>query len=401
MKIKSAVVITLLISSSVFRAQIPNYVPLNGLQGYWPFTGNANDLGTNSYNGTVNGATLTTDRFGSANSAYGFNGTSAYISTNYAGILGGNPRAVSFWAKITNQTKAMPAVAWGDNQFAPNAGTRFDCGFSYVNPGATIDGSDAAITYSTNVNHANNVWHHYVFQFSTPVLNQTKVYQDGVLLTQIANSYQPNTVFNTVNNFNVQFGRIVFPPNTYLFEGQLDDIGIWNRVLTNCEIQQLYKSSLNVITAASTSTAVCIGQSTTLNASGGVTYTWSTPSSNPNITVSPTIATTYTVSGTTANGCVGASTITINAFTCAGIQTKTTTDKQLMIYPNPSSGSFSCGGFEVGSLVEIYDALGKMLYHTISNETPIEINLEKTPKGIYFLKVTSKSGTITEKIIKE
>ena len=57
-------------------AQVPSYVPTNGLAGYWPFTGNANDVSGNGNNGTNNGATLTTDRFGNANSAYSFNGTS-------------------------------------------------------------------------------------------------------------------------------------------------------------------------------------------------------------------------------------------------------------------------------------------------------------------------------------
>ncbi|HEY5408521.1 MAG TPA: LamG-like jellyroll fold domain-containing protein, partial [Ginsengibacter sp.] len=45
----------------------------------YPFNGNANDATGNGHNGTVNGATLTTDRFGNANSAYLFNGTNNNI----------------------------------------------------------------------------------------------------------------------------------------------------------------------------------------------------------------------------------------------------------------------------------------------------------------------------------
>lgn len=48
----------------------------NGLTAYYPFNGNANDASGNGNNGTVNGATLTADRFGNANSAYRFNGAS-------------------------------------------------------------------------------------------------------------------------------------------------------------------------------------------------------------------------------------------------------------------------------------------------------------------------------------
>jgi hypothetical protein len=48
-----------------------------GLVGYYPFNWNANDVSGNGINGVVNGATLTTDRFGIANSAYNFGNSSS------------------------------------------------------------------------------------------------------------------------------------------------------------------------------------------------------------------------------------------------------------------------------------------------------------------------------------
>ena len=45
----------------------------------YPFNGNATDESGNGNNGTVYGATLTTDRFGNANKAYNFNGVNNYI----------------------------------------------------------------------------------------------------------------------------------------------------------------------------------------------------------------------------------------------------------------------------------------------------------------------------------
>jgi hypothetical protein len=46
----------------------------DGLVAYYPFNGNAKDESGNENNGTVNGATLTKDRFGKKNSAYDFDG---------------------------------------------------------------------------------------------------------------------------------------------------------------------------------------------------------------------------------------------------------------------------------------------------------------------------------------
>ncbi|MBL0026218.1 MAG: hypothetical protein IPO98_15080 [Saprospiraceae bacterium] len=48
---------------------------------------------------------------------------------------------------------------------------------------------------------------------------------------------------------------------------------------------------------------ICTGQSANLIASGGGTYKWSTNATTASITVSPTVATTYTVTVTAANGC--------------------------------------------------------------------------------------------------
>jgi hypothetical protein len=56
--------------------QIPSYVPTNGLVGWWPFNGNANDESSSGNHGTVYGASLTTDRKGEIEKAYSFNGTS-------------------------------------------------------------------------------------------------------------------------------------------------------------------------------------------------------------------------------------------------------------------------------------------------------------------------------------
>jgi hypothetical protein len=61
------------------NAQVPNYLPINGLVGWYPFNGNANDESGNNLNGVVYGASLANDRFGSVNKSYSFNGTSNYI----------------------------------------------------------------------------------------------------------------------------------------------------------------------------------------------------------------------------------------------------------------------------------------------------------------------------------
>ena len=275
---------------------LPAYVPANGLQGFWPFDGNANDISGNGNHGTPFGVLPTFDRFNIAGMAYSFNGSSDFISTNMNGILGNASRAVSFWARTTQSVNVMSCVAWGDEQYFPNNGVRFECGFNPFTGGPAIIGSDCSITYSGSISTFDNSWHHYVYQFNGGNLNQVEVYQDGVLLTQTLNTFYPNTYLNTSNLWKVHFGKIPFSLPHY-FEGAMDEVGIWNRVLTSCEIWELYNSSKFTVNATANPPAICSGQTVVISASGANTYSWSTGSNASQITVTPSVNTTYTVNG--------------------------------------------------------------------------------------------------------
>ena len=58
---------------------VPSYLPTNGLVGWWPFNGNAQDESGNGNHGTVNGATLTSDRSGNLNKAFSLDGINSFI----------------------------------------------------------------------------------------------------------------------------------------------------------------------------------------------------------------------------------------------------------------------------------------------------------------------------------
>ena len=102
MKLKSILlttVATLGLTAATMAQNVPSYVPTNGLVGWWPFNGNANDESGNGNNGTVNGATLTTDRFGNLNKAYSFDGNDNIEIDNWNSIQGNSNFSVSCWVK--------------------------------------------------------------------------------------------------------------------------------------------------------------------------------------------------------------------------------------------------------------------------------------------------------------
>ena len=71
------------------------------LVAYYPFNGNANDASGFNNNGTVFGATLTSDRFGHPASAYIFNGLTNYILVpNDTSLNFQNAITMNFWMKV-------------------------------------------------------------------------------------------------------------------------------------------------------------------------------------------------------------------------------------------------------------------------------------------------------------
>lgn len=227
----------LVCTSQFISAQVPNYVPTNGLVGYWPFNGNANDASGNANNGTNNGATLTTDRFGNANSAYSFNGTSNYINLN---IVLTSPFSISLWVNV-NQFKSY---AYGStfigskiigtiNNNYPNTG--FECGLDGVQSNYGIHG--CAFYNNTNISSNNlltlNNWKYVVCTYDGINL---KYYDNGQLIGSASGVYNLNQSKLTVG------ARLVYNNNSpyFFLDGKVDDIGVWNRALTQQEITSLY-----------------------------------------------------------------------------------------------------------------------------------------------------------------
>ena len=262
-------------ASLTMNAQVPSYVPTNGLVGYWPFTGNANDISGNGNNGIDTGttnSTLSTDRFGNNNSSIYLNSTSQ-ITTSYSGILGGNSRSVNYWMKTTNSNYIVP-LAWGS---ILTQGGRFSCSFNYGNSGVSIDIANSAITYSSNQPVNDNNWHMYTWVFDSSTgntINFVKIYQDGILLSTLNTSFNPNTIINTTNQNTLGFNG---------YDSYIDDVGIWNRPLIQQEITDLFNANICYQNITVTDTLIInVGQ---LSYSNPVTFA-------NNITISPNPAST-------------------------------------------------------------------------------------------------------------
>jgi len=230
-------------------AQVPSYVSTNGLVGFWPFSGNANDQSGNGYNGTVSGATLDTDRFGNSNMAYTFDGVNDLIKLNLqqSNIT---TYSISGWFK-TSVGGPILAGRGLQNQTGltlhiinvPTGGSGQAGKAMFVADGAAISvGKTTVPTY--NDNH----WHHIVgiFNGSTGAINpsQFQIYVDNILISQTNNNTTGSASTPVSNSTNLLIGAHQLWPNGGIFNGKLDDIGLWNRALTITEINDLFNGNL-------------------------------------------------------------------------------------------------------------------------------------------------------------
>ena len=220
--------ITNLYNASLPTNCLPAYVPITGLVGWWPFCGNANDESGNGNNGTTgSGVTLTTDRFFSSNAAYDFNG-SGNISLTSLPTTGPQDFTISGWIKTNNTTVRKGIACWGQDNpwqstyfFVTNTG--------YLNFGFAYNGGPQSSTFI-----ADNQWHHVAV---TCISGLVQLYLDG-LPTATALQMNPN-----ISGANKALGANIDNSGSNNFVGSLDDIGIWNRALTQQEITDLYNSS--------------------------------------------------------------------------------------------------------------------------------------------------------------
>lgn len=162
-------------------------------------------------------------------------------------------------------------------------------------------------------------------------------------------------------------------------------------------------NNLPSVTANTSNTIICgppFQGTATLTASGASTYTWNTSANGSSIAVSPSVTTSYTVTGTDANGCSNSSVITQSVSTCTGIDGSKSITTQVKLYPNPNNGLVTIElPFE--AKLEIINMLGQTVYSENISGGKHEINMNTQQNGVYFVKLSSSQGEVVNKIIKQ
>jgi len=206
--------------------------------------GNANDSTKFAHNGIVRGATLTTGRNGISNSAYYFDGTTSHISLGVKPMLKPNAASISVWVK--------------PHTFNSYTGGNANCIFLTKNPNNPGSYMEAYSLYLTNrsgptkfmtvsthqpttnekwfqsVQNTNlNQWTHLVLTFD---FDSLRLYINGQLDNKTYKGF--NNVYDALDS--IMIGYSANTMNKNYFKGDMDELKMYNRVLSATEVQNLF-----------------------------------------------------------------------------------------------------------------------------------------------------------------
>ena len=198
---------------------------------YFPFTGNANDASGHNNNGVITGnAKPTTDRFGNANAAFNFDGTTGYVVAP-GGLLPLNAaaRTLTFWIDPLVPTDMDGIVHWGMSNC--NA-LMFGLSIRNNQWPTMWEGCNDYEPYMQFAAVPQNAWTFLAVTFSGSGANPYTLYVNGQSLA-FALPLPPSTQAGTL-----RMGHNGIT-GTY-FHGNLDSIRIYGRALTPSEIQGIF-----------------------------------------------------------------------------------------------------------------------------------------------------------------
>jgi hypothetical protein len=224
------------------------------LTAYYPFNGNTNDESINNNNCSVIAATLTSDRFGNANSAYQFNGINQFLQipdANSFSISTTSKLSISVWMRVDQLDFPSPE---GD-------------GYVYfLGKGSTGQHEWALRMYDLNSLRPNRVsayafnltgglgagsfieekvftgqWNNYVILYDYSQ-NQIQLYKNGQL--KDTDTFSGYSIVPENGTEPIRIGTRDF--SSY-FKGAIDDVRFYNGILTPQEITSLYNEKNHLL----------------------------------------------------------------------------------------------------------------------------------------------------------
>lgn len=399
--------------AAMIFAQIPD----DGLVGSWSFSGNANDESGNNHHGTVHGATLVEDRFGNPGSAYQFDGVNDYIAIAPSSLVDNETTVtLSLWLKRYDSDSYGLPIHCG-NQGRYGVHVRKDSVRVNVTTNSNFSGNAQTEFASKTVYYNQERWSHIVLKYNGSTLS---LYIDGVMKDEMFAEGQIWTAQSSYLAFGVYM--LFNNPNHGWYKGNLDDVRLYNKALTDQEIASIYQYNRCTDTVINDTTTYYVS-SENFSEVSPLIYHDSTQNLVKEIGGCDSTINYYTHFLFEPNYCTDTIEVmdttvvtvhdTIPVYEYVSVTDTLIIDavltgvdapdhlNTLKVYPNPAKDHLfiNTGDYTKmnGYQLKIFDQMGINVFETYVEEPLYELNLSSwSGTGLYFLQLIDSDGSIID-----
>ena len=384
-------------------------IPTSGLLAYYPFCGNTYDYSGNGHSlDWIGASSATTDRNGVANRAYYFNnGSGGSLFHRDTCFQDTTNLTYSLWMNSTNDSQYSVLLS---NGYIFTSGVQIEqSGTSYATMGHNITVSFGyAYSFAKTVPITINAWHHIVLRRATGLW---ELFVDTISSGTFSGyMITPCCVFKIGAEDDGASIRNAFT-------GDIDDVAIYNRALSNAEIGALYRSSDNRVTSQPLPVTKTAGSNVffAINAGTGLTYQWQQDTgagfkdlADVGIYSGVTTDTLHITgvslamnnyqyrcavsdpmcsSGVSQSAKLNVLPVSVNSLI---------NNIDISVYPNPAHSKFfiesANPGMTHGYHIQIDNIIGQCIYMGSFNNARSEIILNKA--GFYFIKILDENNIV-------
>jgi len=246
---KRLIALTLGVFCAVMHAQVPDYVPTDGLVAYYPFDGNVLNM-VSSDDGLSTDVSFDLDRFGQEGGALAIVSEDSEVSLPLSYLAsGGEPRTISYWLRRADNTtdgEPFTGVVYNGQSCGQKS---FGCGANIYTKGVSVDFSCGALTYGHATSHQECGWNHIVVvvpDIPNPVLQDIVVYENGELLEFLTGTGVTSLISTVHGAYSIggtygNWGDRLFDAADLTCGAPLiDDLAFYDRALSLEEVNQLF-----------------------------------------------------------------------------------------------------------------------------------------------------------------
>lgn len=170
----------------------------------------------------------------------------------------------------------------------------------------------------------------------------------------------------------------------------------------NTAVQAVAVNTTPTLNLNSSTNILCVGQSATLTVSGANSYVWNDNSTALTLVVTPTINSTYSVTGTGAGNCQASAMITQSVSACTSVSEFNGASTEFVMYPNPALSEvfFRSSGNDAFD-VEIFNSLGAVVITQKQHSSEKALSVNGLAKGVYLVRLTQGETSVLKKLIVE